>query len=146
MKIEIDQSGRVEYTSHKTVIADSLGNAVYVTTSTKKIIQQLYRKAGKPRVFVYELFALLISLLIKTSYNKIHRYLIDTEYPGMSEFIKRYILCFSSKINPKLNPDQISFGSIKEGSISDKIAHEEFLKIKNAKRISLETLLKFLLQ
>jgi len=146
MKIEIDQSGRVEYTSHKTVIADSLGNCLYVTTLTKKIIQELYRKAKIPRIFVYEFFALLISLLIKETFSKTQTYIIDTEYPGKSDLIERHILKFCKRLIPKLNPDQISFGTIKEGSKSDKTAHEEFLKIKKAEKIPLDMLLNYLLQ
>lgn len=145
MKIEIDQSGRVEYTSHRTVIADSLMNAVYMTTSTKKEIQEIYRKAGKPKLFVYEIFALLIALLIKRSFSKTHSYIIDTEYTGKSDLIKKYVLKFCTLLSFNLLHDQISFGKIKEGSISDRTAHTEFKKITNARKITLEEGLGYLL-
>mgnify|MGYP001570892614 CR=1 FL=1 len=146
MKIEIDQSGHVEYTSHPTIVADSLGHAVHITTKTKKSILQIYRLAGKPRVYVYETFSLLIAIVIRKTYARENLYIVDTEYSGKSDIIKNLTLKFLHKMNIPITPQQIDFGHVKQGSPSDATAHTEFLKINRAELVSLQKILSLLLQ
>lgn len=42
MRVEIDQSGKVEDTSKDTVIGDSIGNTIRVTSHDKRVLQQIY--------------------------------------------------------------------------------------------------------
>ena len=73
MIIEIDQSGKIENTSKNTVIAFSneIFGSILVKAKDKREIQKIFRKIGKPRIFVYRLFAILIFLLIKNHLKKI---------------------------------------------------------------------------
>ena len=82
MKIEIDQSGRVEYTSTSTVIGDSNGNSILIRSIDKQYLQKIFRSIDRPQMFVLETFSILVALLIKTTYSPTHIYIIDTEYFG----------------------------------------------------------------
>ncbi len=55
MVIEIDQSGKVEHTSHVTVVADSLGNPICIKAVEKQKIQAIYRRLAIPREKVHHL-------------------------------------------------------------------------------------------
>jgi len=98
MKIEVDQSGRTEYTSVHTAVGDSLGNGLFIKAKDKRIIQQMFRQEKKPRLFMLQTFSLLIALLIKKSYKKENRYVVDIEYPGHNDIVANYLIKFSKKL------------------------------------------------
>ncbi|OGD56998.1 hypothetical protein A2V71_02640 [Candidatus Berkelbacteria bacterium RBG_13_40_8] len=67
MKIEIDQSGRIEYTSKLSVVAysNSANKSLLITAKDKRKIQAIYRRIGQPRLFAQKVFAVAIFALIK---------------------------------------------------------------------------------
>lgn len=117
MKIEIDQSGKVEYTSHHTVMAFSNGKkkAILIKAKDKREIQAIFRKMGKNQVFVIRLFTVLIFFLLKNERN-IKNIIIDIEYPGWNAQIKNYLLTDFARNGMKYAPDQISFTRITKKS------------------------------
>jgi len=145
MKIEIDQSGKVEKTSVKTVIADSLGNNVVVSSKDKRFVQNLYRKAGKPRMFVYELFSLLVAHLIKQSFTKNNLYIIDIEYFHKDDLLTQLIFQFLKKLKIYAEKEQIIFSRIGRKSKAHTEAYLRYLGKRKAKVFSITQILKILL-
>jgi hypothetical protein len=84
MKIEIDQSGKIEKTSKHTYLA--LSNSEHfvlkISSTEKKKIQNYFRNIGKPRIFIYATFASLLAILFKNIKHKSNQIIIDIEYPG----------------------------------------------------------------
>lgn len=113
MKIEIDQSGHIEYTSHDTVIAfsNSKRKAILLPAKGKRELQKIFRLAGKPKVFIFQVFAILICLLLKNE-KGIDQIIIDTEYPGREAEIKNYLLISADKLGVKIKADNIQFRRI----------------------------------
>ena len=62
MRIEIDQSGKIENTNKNTIIAFSNNKfkSIFISAKDKREIQKFFRRIGKPRIFVYKTFAILI--------------------------------------------------------------------------------------
>jgi len=112
MVYQIDQSGKIEYTTHNTVLAfsNSKKGAILIKSKEKRLLQKRFREAGKNQVFVYRLFALLIFLLLKN--EKFSELIIDTEYPGRADLIKNYLLHDFGRIGRKIDPSSISFHQI----------------------------------
>ena len=94
MKIEIDQSGKIENTSKVTVVAfaNEVSHAILIPAKVKRQLQEVFRRQGKPRLFVYRTFAAGVFLLIKDYLPKIKDIVIDTEYTGHEKQIKDVIL------------------------------------------------------
>ncbi len=107
MKIEIDQSGKIERTNRLTVItySNKINRSVLITAKDKKSIQSIFRKINQPRVFISKVFASAIYFLIKKDFRKIDTIIIDKEYPGHEKYIKRLIIEILEK--NKLNPDRV---------------------------------------
>lgn len=99
MPYEVDQSGKIENTSQKTVIAysNSSKNALVLTAKDKRKLQELYRRRGMPRLFVIHVFAIAVYLLIKDQLNDRYRFLVDIEYEGYTKVIAEIIECLSGK-------------------------------------------------
>lgn len=89
MRIEIDQSGRVEYTSKPTVIgfANKINKTIIILSTEKQKLQRYFRKNKKPRLYTYTVFAALISILLKNKTN-IEQIIIDIEYPGQDALMR----------------------------------------------------------
>lgn len=83
MRVEIDQSGKIEDTAKDTVIAcaNSEKRAVLIPKRVKRQTQEMFRRSGLMRMFVYELFAVGIFFLIR-SFRRPQQLTIDIEYPG----------------------------------------------------------------
>jgi hypothetical protein len=111
MNIFIDQSSKIEYTSQNTVIAYSNGKqkAILIKAKDKREIQEIFRQAGKPDMFVYRTFAVLIYLLIKKELKEITHIAIDKEYIGKESLIKNFLLEVIRKNGKDFPPEDISF-------------------------------------
>ena len=112
MKIEIDQSGKIEFTAVQTVVADSLDNVIKIKGKEKRIIQKMYREKGKPKLYLLETFSFITACLIKESLSRANYYVIDVEYPGHNDIIKRYILLFARKLKIRIDTLNITFNHI----------------------------------
>lgn len=145
MHIEIDQSGKVEDTSVKTVIADSRGNVVVIRAKDKRAIQAVYRWAGMPRVYMIQVFSLLTALLMAKTYSTIAIYTIDIEYPGREDEIAMLVVNFLAKLGHAIAKHQIQFLRIGKASDAHKTAHTAFTKKGLRHFISKADVLKLLL-
>lgn len=141
MRIEIDQSGRIEYTSHKTVLvfSNNKQNSILVPAKIKRQIQKMFRREGKPKLFMLRTFAACIVLLIAEYVDVIQEIVIDKEYPGKERLIKDIILEMLQKQNLKIL--DISFARIGKKSKAHYIAYGVFKNKKESdKTVSLEEL------
>lgn len=145
MIIEIDQSGRVEYTSKNTVIADSLGNYVVITAKNKRILQKLYRSAGKPRVFVLQTFSVLLALLIVKSFASENQYILDEEYTGHEKLIQEAVVTYVKKLNMVIKKENIHFKRIGKKSMAHITAYKTYINKITKNTITVKQLLKLLL-
>lgn len=129
MKIEIDQSGKIEETSRDTILALSNGisYSIKISAKTKRKLQDLYRKIGEPRVFVINTFVVGLYLLIKRDISKITEIVIDIEYPGSEKLITNILKEIFSAQKVKRPPD-IHFSLIGKGSKAHKAAVRVFRK------------------
>ncbi len=133
MKILIDQSSKIEYTKRNTVLAFSNGKqkSLLIKAGDKREIQKIFREAGKPDIFTYKTFAILIYLLIKDDLKKIQQIVIDKEYPGKESLIKNFLLEILRKHGNNFDPDDISFMLVGKKHPCHKIAINVFRR--NAK-------------
>ena len=125
MRIEIDQSGKIENTSTNTVIAfsNSRFKSISINAKDKREIQKFFRRIGKPRMFIYRVFAILVFLLIKDDLKDIQQIIIDREYPGHSPLIKNFLLSDLRKIEPGFSKRNIAFQEIGKKSRAHFLAY-----------------------
>lgn len=90
MKVEIDQSGKIEDTGKDTVLAFSnkIWAAIVIPAKVKRQMQEIFRRRGQPMIFVFRTFAAGIILLLQNYQKQITDVQIDTEYPGHEAVIK----------------------------------------------------------
>ncbi|TSC92129.1 MAG: Uncharacterized protein CEN91_563 [Candidatus Berkelbacteria bacterium Licking1014_85] len=126
MRIEIDQSGRIEETQRNTVLAYSNGKnyAIKISSRTKRRLQDIFRQIGVPRTFVYNIFISAIFLLIEKDIKNIDHITIDNEYPGYEKVIARILTKILNSKDIKRQPI-ISFGLIGKKSK----AHKKAIKV-----------------
>lgn len=94
MAYQIDQSNKIERTDEHTVLAISnhAEYAILITSKTKRKVQEVFRKQGKPRLFIYKTFSIGIVLLLQYYPSKLNgQVIIDKEYPGKEKLIKDII-------------------------------------------------------
>lgn len=94
MKYEIDQSGKIEDTAKDTVVAYCNGDqrVIVFKARDKRSLQEIFRRSGQIRLFIYRTFATLIFLLIKENLKSENHFEIDTEYDGQEKIIKDILL------------------------------------------------------
>lgn len=115
MRVEIDQSGRIEYTRKPTVLAfsNSKQYSIMISASEKQYLQRIYHKAGKSRILMIKTSAVLIYLLIKHKLKSGDEVIIDREYEGYDRVIKEYLLQFAKKDNLIIEKSSIHFGNMR---------------------------------
>lgn len=143
MKIEIDQSGKIELTSKKTVVGFSNHTKLTIEISSreKRKVQKYFRKIRKPKQYYYQTFAILIYLLIKG--KKLDQVIIDTEYPGQSDIIKNYLLSLLRK-KGDFDKNIIVFHRIGKKSNAHAVANKVFKQGKADIIIKAEDVIKFI--
>jgi len=144
MKIEIDQSGRVEYTSKPTVLAFADGKtySIIFLSRDKKYLQKIFRRAGIPNMFVYKVFAILIFLLIKDFLKSNDEIIIDQEYLGHDKMIKQFLIELFRRYKINLAYLDISFRHIGKKSIAHQTAIEAYRAKRADRKITLKDILR----
>jgi len=149
MRIEIDQSGKIENTSKNTIIgfSNNIFGSIFISAKDKREIQKIFRNAGKSRIFVYKLFAVLIFLLIIKHLENIDQVTIDDEYPGKGYLIKNFLFQEIQKINPTFSVENIIIKRIGKKSRAHYIAYGVAIDKKLPdKRVSIKEILKFIVK
>lgn len=135
MKIYIDQSWKIEDTNKQTVIAYSnltgtKNKSITISASDKKEVQKIFRRAGKPDIFIYKTFAILIFLLIKNDLKSIDEIIIDMEYVSREPVIKKFLLELIRRNGRKFESEKISFTQIGKKNPAHNAAISVFRKRK----------------
>jgi len=132
MKIYIDQSGKIETTNRFTVIAYANGRnkAITISSIEKRKLQQTFRSAGKPEMFIFKTFAILMYLLIKDDLQKITCIVIDREYFGRESLIKKYLIELIRHGGDTFDANDIHFTEIGKKSSAHNAAISVFRKTK----------------
>lgn len=145
MRIEIDQSGKIENTSRPTVIAFSgkKEKSLIIFAGEKQKLQKHFRRIGKPSSFVYMTFAALIYLLIKGE-RSIDEIVIDREYAGQEALIKSYLMQFLKRSGRNFDKKRIYFHEIGRYSPAHLCAIKSFQNKKADKKITATEILEFL--
>lgn len=147
MKIEIDQSGKVENTSKPTVIAGYGSNwqkSVIILPRDKRKVQQFFREIGQPKLYISKLFSVLIFYLIKDHYKNISYLIIDQEYPGHEKYIKNQILGILVANNFQIDDISISFKEIGKTSKAHGVAIQAYRFKKSDLNLTVKDILRAL--
>lgn len=131
MKVEIDQSGKIEDTRRLTIVAFADGKARTLKISgveKRKLIKSMRALDYPQKVYIYKIFAGLIFFLLKD--QEIKDAVIDKEYPGHEPLIKDLIFNLFAKAKQKA--PKINFALIGRDSLAHKIALEVFRGKKKA--------------
>lgn len=130
MIIEIDQSGKVEDTSKPTVIAfaNGLERSILIAGKEKRELQKFFRRVGKRRMFIYHVFVILVFLLARDYVRKIDRLVIDPEYPGQEELLRRLLWEKLHAVDRKFELSQITFKRVGKGSPAHLLAWDVFTR------------------
>ncbi|OGM70141.1 hypothetical protein A2975_03640 [Candidatus Woesebacteria bacterium RIFCSPLOWO2_01_FULL_44_14] len=94
MQVEVDQSGRIEETNRDTIIAlanKDFGVSLRIPAETKRQLQKIFRKQGRPKFFAIRVFSVAVAILLQKSKLKPQLVIIDIEYPGHNQTIKSII-------------------------------------------------------
>jgi len=146
MIIEIDQSGKIEQTNRHTVIAfsNSKKKSIMISASEKKKIQSEFRRIGRPRMFVYQTFNIMIFILLKRYIKKIDRIIIDKEYPGKEKVMKNQIVDLFNKSQIEIDPKLILFKEIGKKSNAHSVGYLAFKKKKADIKITAKEIIRYL--
>lgn len=104
MKIEIDQSGKIEQTQWPTVIGVSNGKSysLLISANEKKKLQGYFRKRNKGKIYVLRVFAGLIYIAVTKFASEVDSVTIDLEYYGRDKTIHSMIKEIATNCRMKL--------------------------------------------
>lgn len=147
--VEVDQSNKFERAAKDTTVAFSndISGSALMPAKEKRKVKQRFRGLGKPKIFVYQSFAVLIFIALKPHLKEIDRIVIDTEYPGKDNLIRELLLREIRQIRQDFSADKIVFQQIGKKSKAHYLAHGVTTKrIKAGRVVKAEEVLKFLLK
>lgn len=144
MPIEVDQSGKIENTNKPTVIGFSNGKAktIIILAIEKQKLQRRFRKNDKPNIFVYKVFAILITLLLKNEH--LDQIIIDTEYIGQEALIKNYLLDLLRKNRKNIDKRDVCFKQIGKKSKAHILVYTAYKSKKANIKIKAEDIYKLI--
>jgi len=145
MKIEIDQSGKLENTHISTAVgySNSRTKSIIISSREKIKLQKFFREIGKRKMYIYNTFAVLIFLLTKSE-KSIESMTIDTEYPGQDSLIKNYLLNYYKSIKKDINKYQINFQRVGKSSNAHSVANSSFKKKKAIIKASADDIIRLI--
>jgi len=125
MRIEVDQSGKIEQTDMDTIIAFS-NRHQYAVLLPKEVKRRLIGRYRKERQIILKIFVACVYHCIKNYIHEIEFIVIDKEYEGKDDYIKSILLSFIRKEYPKFDKQLIKFSNVTKRSK----AHEYAANIK----------------
>ena len=128
MRVEIDQSGKIERTSQDTVVAFSNDEAlaILIPAKVKREVIAAIKTTRKVRRPYLLLFAASLYELVRSHLHKLEHIIIDVEYPNREASIKLQLLSFIWQHDPGYPPDRISFAHIGKKSAAHRKALATF--------------------
>lgn len=127
MRVEVDQSGRIEYTKEDTVLAfsDSIHFSILIpATAKRRCVRELRDRSLSGPTLYTQLFATALFLLLKNHIKKISQVVIDVEYKGKEVQIKEHLLHLFRRYNLPVDTDKIDFDWIGKKSPAHILALE----------------------
>lgn len=127
MRVEVDQSGKVEKSQQVTVLAFSNGThySVLVSVQTKRIVlEELARRRPERTRTNHHLlfFTTLLFLLLADHLSRISTLIIDVEYHGHDGRIKEHLLNLCRRHHIPFDPQSISFHRVGKKSPAHDLA------------------------
>lgn len=140
MATSIDQSGKIENTSKATILclSNDKWDAVLIPSKVKRQIQEMFKRNGKIRNFIFFTFAASLALLIRRN-NHLKHVVIDREYFGKEAIIKNILL---RMLKNKKSPPNIVFSNIGKRAMAHNRAYAIAIgKLRTKKTLSLNEIL-----
>lgn len=124
MKIEVDQSGKIEQTSINTALgySNKTTRSVLISSREKIKLQKFFQAEGKSQLFVILTFAALLYVLLEDVFKKQVDMYVDREYSGYETFIKNELVNIAKANRVSLDSHYLHFTLIGRSSRAHKIA------------------------
>ena len=137
MRLEVDQSGKVEDTRVDTVLAfsDGISGSIMIPAKVKrKCVEFVRDDRHKTKTLYLRIFCAGLFLLLKDNLPKIDQIIIDVEYLGREHDIKALFLRLIWKLYPTFDPDKIQFALIGKDSPAHIKGYSVFTGLEDADR------------
>lgn len=148
MRVEVDQSGKVEDTRVDTVLAfsDGTSGSILIPAKVKRECVEFVRDdRHKTKTLYLRIFCAGLFLLLEDNLPKIDQIIIDIEYLGREHDIKALLLRLIWEIYPTFNPDKIQFALVGKDSPAHIKGYSIFTGLEDADReVSFEEIRDFL--
>ena len=135
MKIEVDQSGKIEQLNMNSVIAFSNKNqySVLIQKEIKQEIFKIYK--GKVKELRYRLFCIGVYFCLRDYIREKELITICCEYVGKENLIKSFLLDYLRKDYPAVDPKIIRFGKIGKKSNAHAVAIDVYRSSRRPNKI-----------
>lgn len=122
MRIEVDQSGKIEQLNKDSVIAFSNKNqySILISNEVKQEVYKSYK--GRIKELIYRLFCIGLYYCLKDYIKEKELIVICCEYIGKENLIKSFLLDYLRKDYPAVDPKIIRFGKIGKNSNAHAVA------------------------
>lgn len=148
MRVEIDQSGKIEDTRVDTILAfsDGISGSILIPAKIKrKCVEFVRDDRHKTKTLYLRIFCAGLFLLLKDYLSYLDQIIVDVEYLGREHDIKALLLRLIWEPYPNFDPDKIQFSLVGKDSPAHIKAYSIFTGLENADReISFEDLKRFL--
>ena len=138
MRIEVDQSGRIEDPRVKTVLAFSNGKsyAVLIPARVKReALEILRQRYTQPRVLYLKIFSAGLYLLLKGIIDSVELITIDVEYEGKDEIIKGLLLGKIRRVKPNFSKHAIRFNRVGKKPPAHHRAYKTYIEKEKPDRV-----------
>src|SRR5260221_7538022 len=110
--VEIDQSGRIEFTSQDTILAfaNGINYSILIPSQVKqRCIQNLRRRYHKLKEPYLKMFVVGLFILLRNRTKQLDMVIIDTEFKGLDGVIRGMLLNYLRGIVPDFPKEAIIF-------------------------------------
>lgn len=148
MRVEVDQSGKVEDTRVDTIFAFSnqINGSILITAEVKrKCVGFVRDDKHRTKTLYLRIFCAGLFFLLKDRLTNLNQIVIDIEYLGREHDIKALLLRLIWRLEPGFDPDKIQFTAVGKDSPAHIKGYSIFTGLEDADReVSFEDIRDFL--